>query len=153
MAAMQEVKLEDTNDTSKVRKRDKILGAAGAALKNVMEKASSSIAATSQKLRFAAGREDKGDGDLPASRREKYAGWIMERMAGTKKSVGFFLAKMKDGKEKPFAVALKMDKMEVVEIAARQQLKTTFLVEPGNVLNWTFAVKANDVKFHVMIRR
>jgi hypothetical protein len=134
-ASMQDVALEEGDGPAKLRKRDMILGAAGAVLKNVtgaaapmLKNVNERVKNYTQKLRSAVAASP---GDLPSDRQEKYAGWIMERIQTTKQSVGFFLAKMKNGEEKPFAVALKQDRIEVIEIAPRRDLKTTFLVEPG----------------------
>lgn len=37
--------------------------------------------------------------------------------------------------------------MEVIDISARADLKTTFNVQSGDTLKWTFAVKSHDVAF------
>jgi len=49
--------------------------------------------------------------------------------------------------EAPFEVAKKESKVEVIDISARADLKTTFNVQSGDTLKWTFAVKSHDISF------
>jgi len=73
----------------------------------------------------------------------------------TNKTVAFFLARRQKGEEDlpPFDQTRKQPKVEVVEIGARRDLQTTYIVKSGDSLNWTFAVKTHDISFRVGLRR
>eukprot|EP00286_Rhodomonas_abbreviata_P027100 CAMPEP_0181303058 /NCGR_PEP_ID=MMETSP1101-20121128/8343_1 /TAXON_ID=46948 /ORGANISM="Rhodomonas abbreviata, Strain Caron Lab Isolate" /LENGTH=584 /DNA_ID=CAMNT_0023408581 /DNA_START=34 /DNA_END=1785 /DNA_ORIENTATION=+ len=162
-AQMQEVTLDGDGsggDANPSRSK-KIFGGAAALVGGIVGKATgkvtevtSGLVAGAQtytsKLKAAVARPKAEEGELSTERKEKYAGWIMERIK-TKGPVGFFLARSTT--EKPFAVAVKQEKIQVMDIPARRDLKTTYVVQPGNVLNWTFAVQSHDIKFHVLIRK
>ncbi len=80
-------------------------------------------------------------GQLTAERRDQYKGWVMEKMvtpaAGAAAAVGFFLART-EGRESSFDACRKQERVEVVDISARNCIKTTLIVQPGDTLNWTF---------------
>jgi len=102
----------------------------------------------------AEGGEAGGAGAQKDDRRGKYAGWILETVKTKGKAV-FYLARRGAGsaEEAPFDVARKEAGVEVIEISARTDLKTTFNVQVGDTLKWTFAVKSHDVAFKVMMRK
>jgi hypothetical protein len=85
-------------------------------------------------------------GELTAERKTKYTGWVMEKMAtpaaGAAVAVGFFLAR-KEGQESSFDACRKQERVEVVDISARNCIKTTLIVQPGDTLNWTFGALAS----------
>ena len=92
-------------------------------------------------------------GSLTAERRQKFTGWITERVATVTPGIGFFLAQNSNAQCRPFDMACKQEKVEVVDIAARNMIKTCVNVKVGDMLNWTFAVKDLDVKFSVKLRK
>ena len=83
-------------------------------------------------------------GELTAERRQKYTGWMMERMAtpaaGAAAAVGFFLAQNADAQCRPYDIARKQERVEVVDIPARNMIKTSLVVKVGDTLNWTFGM-------------
>jgi len=92
-------------------------------------------------------------GSLTAERRQKFTGWRTERVATVTPAIGFFLAQNSNAQCRPFDMACKQEKVEVVDIAARNMIKTCVNVKVGDMLNWTFAVKDLDVKFNVKLRK
>ncbi|KAJ1480181.1 hypothetical protein T484DRAFT_1811539 [Baffinella frigidus] len=99
-------------------------------------------------------------GELSSERRDKYVGWMMEKIktpVGAVGAVGMFLARpSQPGGLSPFEMVMQQQatqkRAEAIDIAARKDLKSTFAVQPGETLNWTFAVKGYDVQFHVRAR-
>jgi len=81
-------------------------------------------------------------GELATERKSKYAGYMMAKVGtpaiGAAAAVGFYLAKQMEGKDSPFDVARKQERVEVVDISARNSIKTSIVVKPGDTLNWTF---------------
>eukprot|EP00284_Hemiselmis_tepida_P012579 CAMPEP_0174928062 /NCGR_PEP_ID=MMETSP1355-20121228/22714_1 /TAXON_ID=464990 /ORGANISM="Hemiselmis tepida, Strain CCMP443" /LENGTH=463 /DNA_ID=CAMNT_0016174203 /DNA_START=150 /DNA_END=1541 /DNA_ORIENTATION=+ len=102
----------------------------------------------------AEGGATDGADSVKDDRRGKYAGWILETVK-TKGAAVFYLARRATGssEEAPFDVARKQPRVEVIEIAARTDLKTTFNVQAGDTLKWTMAIKSYDVSFKVMMRK
>jgi hypothetical protein len=86
-------------------------------------------------------------GQLTVERRDQYKGWVMEKMvtpaAGAAAAVGFFLART-EGRESSFDACRKQERVEVVDISARNCIKTTLIVQPGDTLNWTFGALLSD---------
>jgi phage repressor protein C with HTH and peptisase S24 domain len=77
-------------------------------------------------------------------------GWVAEQVKT--KGPTFFLAKSDDDSMKPFEEAKKSG-CEVMEIGARQDLTTTWIVQVGDTIEWKFAVQAHDIEFHVAMRK
>mmetsp|Transcript_31816 Transcript_31816/g.76981 ORF Transcript_31816/g.76981 Transcript_31816/m.76981 type:complete len:474 (+) Transcript_31816:96-1517(+) len=111
------------------------------------------IGAVLKKEQTEGGVMDSADA-VKDDRRGKYAGWILETVK-TKGAAVFYLARRGTGssEEAPFDVARKQPRMEVIDIAARTDLKTTFNVQAGDTLKWTMAIKSHDVSFKVMMRK
>ena len=118
-----------------------------------------SVAASTQELRSRAEQVAGQVGELTAERRKMYEAFVMEKMptstSGAAAAVGMFLARHKKagGVEAPFDIARKQDRVEVVEISARNCIKTCLHVKAGDTVNWTFAVKSLDIMFHVKLRK
>ncbi|EKX44811.1 hypothetical protein GUITHDRAFT_163453 [Guillardia theta CCMP2712] len=94
--------------------------------------------------------------DVQGEEANRYPGWMMERIKTASIGVGFFLKRREHGalsSETPFQLACKQERVQIIEIAARDQLKTTHVVQNGDVLKWIFAAKAHDVAFQVKIRK
>ena len=83
-------------------------------------------------------------GELAAERKAKYAGLMMDKVGtpaiGAAAAVGFYLAKQREGQESAFDMARKQERVEVVDISARNSIKTSLIVKPGDTLNWTFGI-------------
>jgi len=147
----------------KVRKRDvlfKYLGTAKSSLSQVAEqvyknealqktaaRVSGAVAGAGtkvQEFRSTISAKAGEAGELNAERQKQYTGWIMDKMAtpagGAAAAVGFFLARHQEGTESPFDMARKQERVEVVDISARNSIKTSLIVQPGDTLNWTFGV-------------
>ena len=88
-------------------------------------------------------------GELTTERRKQYSGWVMEKMAtpgaGAAAAVGFFLARKSDGQESAFETCRKQERVEVVDISARNFITTTLVVQAGDTLNWTFGPLLFDI--------
>ena len=118
-----------------------------------------SVAASTQELRSRAEQVAGQVGELTAERRKMYEAFVMEKMptstSGAAAAVGMFLARHKKagGVEAPFDIARKQDRVEVVEISARNCIKTCLHVKAGDTVNWTFAVKSLDIMSHVKLRK